>query len=76
CFMGKLGEVKSGDFAKSGSLFQTFPSFSRPVLASPPKPLMVPIQRMRDAGFQKACVGFWIGKRCCRAYGVALCGRR
>ncbi|MGI1072953.1 hypothetical protein ACRCQW_34060, partial [Pseudomonas aeruginosa] len=25
CFMGKLGEVKSGDFAKSGSLFQTFP---------------------------------------------------
>ncbi|MCS7873341.1 hypothetical protein N0021_09710, partial [Pseudomonas aeruginosa] len=24
CFMGKLGEVKSGDFAKSGSLFQTF----------------------------------------------------
>ncbi|MCS8102127.1 transmembrane anchor protein, partial [Pseudomonas aeruginosa] len=26
CFMGKLGEVKSGDFAKSGSLFQTFPS--------------------------------------------------
>ncbi len=52
------------------------PSFSRPVLASPPKPLMVPIQRMRDAGFQKACVGFWIGKRCCRAYGVALCGRR
>ncbi|WP_372238327.1 helix-turn-helix transcriptional regulator [Pseudomonas aeruginosa] len=23
--MGKLGEVKSGDFAKSGSLFQTFP---------------------------------------------------
>ncbi|WP_260478205.1 DUF488 domain-containing protein [Pseudomonas aeruginosa] len=22
--MGKLGEVKSGDFAKSGSLFQTF----------------------------------------------------
>ncbi|BGD51797.1 hypothetical protein CRPA15_42930 [Pseudomonas aeruginosa] len=24
--MGKLGEVKSGDFAKSGSLFQTFPN--------------------------------------------------
>ncbi|HFS0793500.1 TPA: hypothetical protein ACHY0C_006709, partial [Pseudomonas aeruginosa] len=27
--MGKLGEVKSGDFAKSGSLFQTFPRFVR-----------------------------------------------
>ncbi|WP_221740503.1 hypothetical protein, partial [Stutzerimonas stutzeri] len=30
CFMGKLGEVKSGDFAKSGSLFQTFLSFQPP----------------------------------------------
>jgi hypothetical protein len=27
CFIGKLGRVKSTDFAKSGSLFQSFPKF-------------------------------------------------
>ncbi|WP_228777733.1 hypothetical protein, partial [Pseudomonas aeruginosa] len=38
CFMGKLGEVKSGDFAKSGSLFQTFPKGAFFVPTENPKP--------------------------------------